>query len=132
MSDVTATGRVPSAPKASLFREVAANDAALPTEKKAGLNCADFDEIVVIATPVAPCSGANVEPHFWSEAKDGTPNGGFIAEATPVVLAMGGGVRKVFRVAHADSVFFEVTGMAGGGGKVRLEVYGVPVYGRVG
>lgn len=131
MADVTATGRVPSAPKLSTFREVSANDAALPTEKKAGINCADFDEVVVVATPVAPCSGATIEAHFWSDAKDGTPNGGFVPEATPQTLTMGSGTRMVFRVAHAGSVFFEVTAMAGGGGKVRLEVSGVPVYGRM-
>lgn len=131
MAAVTPTGRVPSAPASSIFREVSANDAALPTAKEAGLNCADFDEVVITATPVAPCSGANVEPHFWSPSKNGTPNGAFVPEATPVVMAMGMGARKVFRVAHAESVFFEVTGIAGGGGSVRLEVSGVPVYGRM-
>jgi len=132
MAAVTPVGRVPSAPNLSIFREVSANDAALPTAKKAGLNCSEFDEIVVVATPVAPCTGANVEPHFWSEALSGTPNGGFVPEATPVIFAMGTGGRKIFRVAHAESVFFEVTAIAGGGGSVRLEVYGVPIYGKVG
>jgi hypothetical protein len=131
MAAVTPTARVPSAAKSSIFREVSANDTALPTVREAGLNCADFDEVVVVATPVLPCSGANIEPHFWSPNKDGTPNGGFVPEATPVVMAMGTGARKVFRVAHTESVFFEVTGMAGGGGAVRLEVSGVPVYGRM-
>jgi hypothetical protein len=132
MANVTATGRVPSAPTSSIFREVSANDAALPVKKEAGINCADFDEVVVVATPVAPCSGANIEPHFWSESKDGTPNGGFIPDVVPQIMAMGSGTRKVFRVAHCESVFFEITAMAGGGGSVRLEVSGVPIYGRVG
>jgi hypothetical protein len=111
---------------------VAAADAALPVKKEAGINCCDFDEVVLVATPVAPCTGATIEPHFWAEHADGTPdNGAFVPEATPVVLAMAvPGTRKVFRVAHSESVFFEVTGIVGGG-KVRLEVYGVPVYGRL-
>jgi len=134
MAEVTPTASVPYAPGSSVFREVDANDAALPTERKAGINCADFDEVVVTATLLNGGTAATVEPHFWSEAKNGAPNGGFVPEATPQVLAVtAAGARRIFRVGHSGSVFFEVTGIAGGAGKrVRLEVSGIPVYGRKG
>jgi len=132
MAEVIATNSVPCAPTSKVFREVTANDAALPTEKSKGINCADFDEVVVHATHLAGGNAATVEPHFWASAKDGSPNGGFVAEETPQVLAVGaGGSRRVFRVAHSGSVFFEVTGLAAGKG-LRLEVSGVPVYGKKG
>lgn len=134
MTAVLPTGRVPAAPTFSLFREVAANDAALPTKKEAGINCADFDEVAIHATLLNGGTAATVEPHFWASEKDGSPNGGFVPEATPQTLAVtAAGARKIFRVAHCDSVFFEVTGIAGGAGeRVRLEVSGVPIYGRTG
>ena len=131
MAAVTPTGDVPYAPDMNCIREVAANDS-LPTERKYGINCADFDELMVFLTPVAGATAASVEPHFWSESKDGSPNGGFVTEVTPQTLAIAGGSSKmkIIRVGHAKSVWFHVTGLAGG--SVRLEVSGIPVYGKMG
>jgi len=136
MAEVTPTASVPYAPDFNTFREVDANDALLPSERKSGINCADFDEVVIQASLLGGATAATIEPHFWSPSKNGAPNGGFVPEATPQTIALSGantGVRKIFRVGHSGSVFFEVSGLAGGAGKrVRIEVAGIPVYGRKG
>jgi hypothetical protein len=130
---VTVQQRLGAAPDFRVVREVPANDAALPTKKADGLNCVDFDEVVVQVTLSGAIVAADVEPHFWARSKDGTPNGGFVPESTPQVLHVDtNGVREVIRVAHHDAVFFEVSGIAGGAGAVRVEAAGVPIYGQKG
>ncbi len=132
MADVTVEQRIGYAPDFHVVREVAADDAALPTGKSAGVNCAEFDEVSVMVTLLNSATAANVEAHFWSPAKNGTPNGGFVPDASPTVIAgVAAGVRKVVRVGHHDSVFFEVTGITGGSGnRVRVEVAGILIFGR--
>jgi len=136
MTAVIETPRVSWAPDQRIARIVKANDAALPAKKSEGLNCADFDDLFVYVTLLNGATAATVEPHFWSSFKDGTPNGGFVPEATPqVITATAAGVVKRIKVHHQGSVFFEVTGIAGGlatDERVRVEVSGVPVYGQAG
>jgi len=134
MAAVTPLGRVPYAPDLGLIREVVGNDAALPTKREAGINCADFDELMVIVTPKGGTTAANVEAHFWSDAKDGSPNGGFVSEVTAQTIVISGGAAKmrIVRVGHSKSVWFHVTGLAGGATTVRIEVAGIPVYGHKG
>lgn len=134
MADVNIEARISPAPDFHVIREVSANDAALPTDRPSGLNCADFDELVVMCTLLGGATAADVEPHFWSEAKNGTPNGGFINEGTPQTINVGvNGVIQRVKVHHHGSVFFGVTGITGGSGKrVRIEVAGVPIYGEKG
>jgi len=132
MAGVDVEQRISYAPTFHVVREPSANDAALPTQKSAGLNCDEFDEVVVMVTVTGAVTAATIEPHFWAGAKNGTPNGGFVPEATPQTISVtAAGVRKVLRVAHHDSVFFELTGLTGAG-TVRIEVAGVPVFERRG
>ena len=136
MTTVTPRLRVPCAPDVQIVREVKVNDPSIPTFLEAGINCADFDEVRVTATLLNSATAATIEPHFWSDNKDGTPNGGFVEESSPNVLSVpAAGKTDVFRVGHAKSVFFGVTGITGGvatNPRVRIEVSGIPVYGNKG
>lgn len=134
MAAVTTIHKIAVQPELTTIRTVSANDAALPATKAGGINCSEFDEIVVVVTLLNSCTAANVNAHFWSDAKNGTPNGGFIGEVTTQTIAATATVgQKVIRVAHHDSVFLEVTGITGGAGeRVRIEVAGIPVYNRMG
>lgn len=135
MAAVNPQARVAMAPEFNVIREVAANDSVLPTKKEAGINCADYDELVVTVTLLGGATAAVIEPHFWSDAKNGTPNnGGFVNEATPQTISgvAAGVIKRVF-VHHHGSVFFGVTGITGGSGnRVRIEVAGIPVFGKAG
>lgn len=122
---------IPYAPKQSTLRIVKVNDAALPTVKNAGLNFADFDQIVLGVVLKNSASAAQVQPHFWS-----TEAAAFLPLETPeTVVASGSGVRKVLNVHRCDAVFFEVTGIAGGvatSDRVFLEFSGFPKFDEVG
>lgn len=134
MAAVNVKARIASAPEFNVVREVDANDSVLPTDKASGVNCADFDELVVMCTLLNSATAATVELHFWSDAKNGSPNGGFVNEATPQTITVNaaGVIKRVF-AHHHGSIFFGVTGITGGSGKrVRIEVAGVPVYGQKG
>ena len=124
---------VAASPEFTLIREVSANDSSLPDIKSAGINCSDFDELIVMATLTASATAADVEPHFWSPSKDDTPaNGGFINEATPQTINVGvNGVIQRIKVHFHDSVFLGVTGLTGAG-SVRIEIAGIPAYGQKG
>jgi hypothetical protein len=117
------------APTFRTVRKVSANDAALPTSRKEGINLADFDEVVVQVLLKNGGTAAVVEAFFWSPEA-----GAFVPLETPVTItAAGKGVRKVLRVNRSESVFFEVTGIAGGAGeRVFVEVAGIPEYDKVG
>ena len=133
MADVMPNAGVPALPELNIVRQVSANDAALPTAKNKGINCSDFDEITVTATLLGGATAAAIELFYWSDAKNGTPNGGFVPGATAETLAVtASGQRKIFRVAHSI-VWFNVTAITGGtGARVRIEVGGIPIYGRRG
>jgi hypothetical protein len=106
-------------------------DAALPTEKKYGVNLADFDEVIVHVVLKNGCTAATVTPYYWSPEK-----GGFIADAAGVtVVAATAGIRKIIRVGRCESVFFEISGIAGGAAtdeRVFIELAGIPSYDKVG
>lgn len=134
--DVVQNNGIAPAPNFTVVREVSADDAELPGSKKAGINCADFDEIVLICSLTGEASAADVEAHYWADAFDSgdaeVENGAFVPDETPVVISVDeNGLRKVLRVGHHGSVFFEVSGLTGDGG-VRIEAAGIPVYGRSG
>lgn len=120
--------------KLTHVRSIDTPDIALPGEKNRGLGCADFDEIVLVGTPLGGATAFTVDVYFWSEAKDGTLNGGFVPDITPISLSFtASGQRALVRVAHSDSVWFHVPSITGGSGeRVRLEIAGVPVFNRVG
>lgn len=128
---MSAVHRVGYAPDFALVREVTAVDAALPAVKTAGLNLAEFDEVVVEVTLDGP-TGVVVEPVYWVEGV-GAVAGSFVRDATSQKLTVpsAAGLRKIVRVAHHGSVFFEVTGLVGAG-SVFVHVAGVPVFGKAG
>ena len=135
MVAVAENPHVTALPELRLVREVEAVDGSLPSEKRAGVNLADFDEVAVVVTLLNGATAADVEPHFWSDAKEGSPaNGGFVPPSPAATLSVtASGQRFVYRVAHHGAVFFQVTSITGGAGKrVRVEVGGVPVYNRMG
>lgn len=119
------------APTMNTVRVVKDNDVALPTEKRFGTNLADFDEIVVHVVLKNSATAATVEPHYWSDAA-----AAFLPLETPVTItAAGAGVRNTIRVDRSVSVFFEITGIAGGvatNDRVFVELSGVPAYHKVG
>jgi hypothetical protein len=113
---------IPYAPDMNTVRFVKINDAALPTARKFGVNCADYDYVVVNLILKNSCTAANVEPHYWSNEA-----GAFLPLATPVVVSVPG-ARVVLRVARSVGVFFEVTGIVGGvpaNDRVFVEVSGL-------
>jgi hypothetical protein len=118
-------------PELKRVRVVKVNDAALPTERKQGVNLADFDEVIVHVILKNACTAATITPYYWSPEK-----GGFVADAAGVtVVAATAGIRKIVRVGRCESVFFEVTGIAGGAGtseRVFIELAGIPSYDKVG
>jgi hypothetical protein len=118
-------------PELKTVRVVKVNDAALPVERKSGVNLADFDEVIVHVILKNACTAATIEPHYWSPEK-----GGFVADAAGVtVVAATAGIRKIVRVGRCESVFFEVTGIAGGAAtseRVFIELAGIPSYDKVG
>lgn len=118
-------------PELKTVRQVKINDAALPAERKYGTNLADFDEVIVHVLLKNGCTAATVTPYYWSPEK-----GGFIADAAGVtVVAAAAGIRKIVRVGRCESVFFEVTGIAGGAAtdeRVFIELAGIPSYDKVG
>lgn len=128
------TGKISYNPTLSHVRSVEAVDSALPTDKNKGINCAEFDEIVLIGTPMGGATAFTVDVYFWSEVKDGTPNGGFVPASAPISLSFtASGQRAIVRVAHHQSVWFNVPSISGGSGeRVRLEAAGIPVFNRVG
>jgi hypothetical protein len=133
MTAVIPQARVPYAPDMQVIREITTADVALPTKREAGINCADFDELLVLVTPKPGASALTVEPHFWSEAFDGGvgTNGKFVPESSPQTITMGAaGKMRIVRVGHAKSVWFHCTALTGAG--ARIEVSGIPVYGQKG
>ena len=70
MTAVIPQARVPYAPDMQVIREVTGSDVSLPTKREAGINCADFDELMVFVTPKTGGTAATVEPHFWSSPMD--------------------------------------------------------------
>ena len=120
---------IASTPEFKLAREVSDNDTVSSLEKRNGINCSDFDEIVVMANLVNGATSADIEPHFWSDCKNG-----FVNEQSPQTINVGvSGVIRTLRVHHHGSVFLGVTGLTGGSGKrVQIEVAGIPIYGRKG
>ena len=111
--------------------KVVKDNEALPTEKRYGVNLADFDEVVVMATLHLGATAATVQAYFWSAEA-----GAFIAEETPDTVTVGGaGVLAKLATHRHPSVFFRVTGITGGTGgtdRVKLEVAGAPAYDKVG
>lgn len=134
MTTVTPSGNVPQMPRSVVVREISAIDAALPADSKFGFNASDFDEIVITATLLGGATAAALELFYWSEAKNGTPNGGFVPGATAETISVtSSGQRKIFRVAGSGSVWVNCSSITGGSGaRVRVEVGGVPVYGQRG
>jgi hypothetical protein len=120
-------------PDLKTVRTVKVNDVALPTEKKYGINLADFDEVIVHAVLKNGATGATVTPYYWSPEA-----GKFIADAAGVTIVAAGAnsaIRKIIRVGRCESVFFEVTAIAGGAGtddRVSIELSGIPSYDKVG
>ena len=119
------------APDLKTVRTMKVNDATLPTERRAGVNLADFDEVIVQVLLKNSCTAATVTPHYWSPEK-----GGFVADAVGVtVVAAAVGIRKIVRVGRCESVFFEVTAIVGGAAsadRVFIELSGIPSYDKVG
>lgn len=128
------TGRVSYNPTLLHVRTISVNEAAAPGEKKFGLNLAEFDEVILVGTPLGGATAFTVDVNFWSEAKDGTPNGGFVPALPAISLSFtASGQRAIVRVAHHGSVFFQVPSITGGtGDRVRLEVAGIPAFNRRG
>ena len=118
-------------PELKTVRRVKVNDGALPTERKAGVNLADFDELIVHVILKNSATAATVTPYYWSPEK-----GGFVADSAGVtIVAAAAGLRKIIRVGRTESVFFEVTGIAGGAAtdeRVFIELAGIPRYDKVG
>lgn len=122
-------GVIRSLPALSVYRKVEANDSALPTSKRAGLNCADFDEILVVASLKGGATAAIIEPHYFSDEESR-----FLPSLPAEQFSLSGqGQRFVLRVGHHGSVFFVVNAITGGSGeRVVLEVGGIPVHGQKG
>lgn len=119
------------APMYRLVRTVKADDASLPTEKRYGINVADFDEVDLMVSLHNSATVATVEPYFWSEEADA-----FLPEheSQSVEVSTPGMVVRM-TVRRHGSVYFAVTGIAGGvdtDDRVKLEVAGVPSYDKVG
>lgn len=130
MADVNPCGKISYNPTLNVVRELEAQDSALPTEKKNGVNCAEFDEIVVVGTVLGGATAFTLDVYFWSEAKDGSPNGGFVPALPAISLSFtASGQRAIVRVAHHATVWLHVPSITGGTGKrVRLEAAGVPAF----
>lgn len=128
------TGVISYNPELKNVRVLDAQDAALPTDKGAGFNCAEFDEIVVVGTVLGGATAFTLVPYFWSDSKNGTPNGGFVPALPAISLSFtASGQRTIIRVAHHGSVWLHVPSVtAGAGERVRLEVAGIPVFDRIG
>lgn len=129
---MSAAHRCGYAPDLTRIREgVASADLALPTAKTAGLNLAEFDEIVVQVGLTGAATGCVVEACFWEDGAGAA--GAFVREATTqkLTVAAAPGSRKTMRVAHHGSVFFEITGIVGVGA-VNVAIGGVPVFGQTG
>lgn len=120
---------IPYLPGLKTIRTVKANDAALPTEKKFGINLADYEEIVLNVALQNSATAATVTLYTWS------PAAGAFVPFNPGVAVTGGEQQSRFRVSRSDSVFFEVTAITGGSAsdeRVVLEIGGVPAFDKVG
>lgn len=131
MPDQPINVSVTYSPELRTVRHVKVNDAALPTKRVNGINVAEFDEIAVQVILKNSCTAATITPYYWSPEK-----GGFIADSIGVTIVAGAnGLRKIIRVGHHESVFLEVSGIAGGAAtdlRVYIEAAGIPVFDRVG
>jgi len=118
------------APHFTLHRTVQNNDSALPATKRGGLNLADFDEVVVIASFHNSATAADVTPYFWSDAK-----GAFVTDNTPVTVTFSGDGLYKYAVNRHGSVFFRVESIVGGAvdtDRVKMEIAGLPMYHEIG
>lgn len=120
---------VPNLPDVATMRVVKVNDAALPTEARAGFSVADYHEIVVNLILENGATAATIEAFFWS------PAGAKFFPQSPPIAYTGGEVQLRWQVNRAAKIFVEVTGIVGGvvaDDRVFLEVGGVPANHEVG
>lgn len=118
------------APHFNLVRTVQNNDAALPTEKRYGINMADFAEAVLMFSFHNSATACDVTPWFWSDEANA-----FLADNTPATVTISNnGLLKVNVYRHG-SVFLAVTAITGGAintDRVKIEAAGLPQYDKVG
>lgn len=120
---------VPNLPDLEVARTVKVADAALPTERRGGVSCADYEEIVVNLVLLNGATGATVTAFAWS------PAAGKFLPYDPILTRTGGEGRFRFRVDRAHTLFLQVTAIAGGAAtddRIRLELGGVPCNDEVG
>lgn len=119
------------APSFKLIRTLKVDDVVGSELKSHGVNCTEFDEVLVMLSLHNLATAADLQLHFWSDAI-----GGFVAEAVPVVASVtAAGVLVRLTTHRHNSVFFEITGIAGGipaDDRVKIEVAGVPKFNEVG
>lgn len=120
---------IPNLPDVTTARVVKANDAAIPTDPRAGFSVADYREIVVNLILKNGATAATIEAYFWS------PEGAKFFAQNPPIAYTGGEAQLVWTVNRAVRLFVEVTGIAGGvatDDRVFLEIGGVPANHEVG
>ncbi len=117
------------APGVTTIRTVKDNDAALPATKIGGVNCAEYDEVILGVVLQNSATKVTIQAYAWS------PAAAAFLPYLPVLSYTGGQARMRFAVERADSVFFEITAITGGvntDDRVVLELSGAPSYNRVG
>lgn len=120
---------IPNLPDVVTARVVRLNDAAIPTDPRAGFSVADYREIVVNLILKNSATAATIEAYFWS------PEGAKFFAQNPAITYTGGEVQLVWTVNRAQRIFIEVTGIVGGtpaDDRVFLEIGGVPANHEVG
>lgn len=118
------------------LHKVLKDDETLPTAKHTGLGSAnDFDEILVAVSLHNSCTGADVEPYWWSPAAGAS--GVYLPEvgAPQAFSVSGAGMVKRLRIYRSKYLYLFVDNIAGGvdtDDRVKIEVKGIPSYQTVG
>jgi hypothetical protein len=120
---------IPNLPDVATMRVVKVDDAATPTDPRAGFSVADYHEIVMNLILKNGASAAALEAFFWS------PEGAKFFPQSPAITYTGGEVQLRWQVNRAGRIFVKVTGIVGGAAtddRVFLEIGGVPANHEVG